>query len=57
MARLPKSNACVSVGPPHLNTLETAAYGANRMHNQAVNQRSFSALGPCAGKPSRWDIT
>ena len=43
--------------PSHLNTLETAADGANRMHDQAVNQRSVSALGPCAGKPSRWDIT
>jgi hypothetical protein len=42
--------------PSHLNAIETPADGANRMHNQAVNQRSFSALDRCAGKLCRWDI-
>src|SRR5207253_1772597 len=42
--------------PSHLNTLETASDGANRVHNPAVNQRSFSALGLFAKKLCRWDI-
>jgi hypothetical protein len=41
--------------PSHLSTLETAADGANRMHSQAVNQRSFSAPDLFAKKLSRWD--
>ena len=43
--------------PSHLNTLETAADGPNHMHDQAVNQRSFFALDPFAGKLCRLDTT
>ena len=43
--------------PSHPDTLETAADGANRMHNPAVNERSFSAPGRSEGKLFHWDIT